>query len=178
MVDWDYLLFAQYPAFLLLSVLFLLCYLRVRKTSALKSMLWVLLFGAALAVSVLFSFLGVHKGYWTLAQLTRLSVASWIGVALVFITMVVRVVHLIEKTHSRRVMAKELEKAARDKEDAVARARAEGAEAGAAQVREETYLAQQQQLALSKAKAAAEALGDDPAAPISLTLEESAAENE
>ena len=46
------ILFSQYPALFLLAVLFLIAHLRVRKTSAVKSVLWVILFGAALAASV------------------------------------------------------------------------------------------------------------------------------
>ena len=45
------ILFSQYPALFLLAVLFLIAHLRVRKTSAVKSVLWVILFGAALAAS-------------------------------------------------------------------------------------------------------------------------------
>ena len=40
------ILFSQYPALFLLAVLFLIAHLRVRKTSAVKSVLWVILFGA------------------------------------------------------------------------------------------------------------------------------------
>ena len=58
MLDLRFALFAQYPAFFLLAVLFLINYLIVRKRSAVKSILWVLLFGVALAVSLLFCFLG------------------------------------------------------------------------------------------------------------------------
>ena len=50
-MDLREILFAQFPAFFLLSLLFLIAHLRVRKRSAVKSVLWVLLFGAALAVS-------------------------------------------------------------------------------------------------------------------------------
>ena len=53
-MDLREILFAQFPAFFLLSLLFLIAHLRVRKHSAVKSVLWVLLFGAALAVSILF----------------------------------------------------------------------------------------------------------------------------
>ena len=49
-MDLREILFAQFPAFFLLSLLFLIAHLRVRKHSAVKSVLWVLLFGAALAV--------------------------------------------------------------------------------------------------------------------------------
>ena len=51
-MDLREILFAQFPAFFLLSLLFLAAHLRVRKHSAVKSVLWVLLFGAALAVSI------------------------------------------------------------------------------------------------------------------------------
>ena len=51
-MDLREILFAQFPAFFLLSLLFLIAHLRVRKHSAVKSVLWVLLFGAALAVSI------------------------------------------------------------------------------------------------------------------------------
>ena len=53
-MDFREILLAQFPAFFLLSILFLIAHLRVRKRSAVKSVLWVLLFGAALAVSILF----------------------------------------------------------------------------------------------------------------------------
>ena len=129
MVDWKYLLFAQYPAFLLLSILFLINYLLVRKSSAVKSILWVLLFGVALACAVLFAFLGVQQNYWTLGTLFQLSAASWIGVVLVILAGIAYVVHRIEVKHNKRVMEKELKKAAKAKDDAVAQAREEGAEA-------------------------------------------------
>ena len=45
------ILFSQYPALILLAVLFLIAHLRVRKTSAVKSVLWGILFGAALAAA-------------------------------------------------------------------------------------------------------------------------------
>ena len=45
-MDLREILFAQFPAFFLLSLLFLIAHLRVRKHSAVKSVLWVLLFGA------------------------------------------------------------------------------------------------------------------------------------
>ena len=64
-MDLREILFAQFPAFFLLSLLFLIAHLRVRKRSAVKSVLWVLLFGAALAVSILFCFLGMQAKYWT-----------------------------------------------------------------------------------------------------------------
>ena len=68
-MDLREILFAQFPAFFLLSLLFLIAHLRVRKHSAVKSVLWVLLFGAALAVSILFCFLGMQAKYWTVKTL-------------------------------------------------------------------------------------------------------------
>ena len=70
-MDLREILFAQFPAFFLLSLLFLIAHLRVRKHSAVKSVLWVLLFGAALAVSILFCFLGMQAKYWTDALRTQ-----------------------------------------------------------------------------------------------------------
>ena len=54
-MDLREILFAQFPAFFLLSLLFLIAHLRVRKRSAVKSVLWVLLFGAALALNHAFA---------------------------------------------------------------------------------------------------------------------------
>lgn len=125
-LDWKYLLFAQYPAVLLLSLYFLVCYLRVRKASAIKSVVCVLLFGVALAASVLFAAFGIHFGYWKLAELASLKLASWIGLGLTLIIVIARIVHLIEKRHSRKVMEKQLKRAEEEKEAAVAKAQEEG----------------------------------------------------
>ena len=80
-MDLREILFAQFPAFFLLSLLFLAAHLRVRKHSAVKSVLWVLLFGAALAVSILFCFLGMQAKYWTVKTLFKLKFWSWLGLA-------------------------------------------------------------------------------------------------
>ena len=125
-IDWKYLLFAQYPAILLLALFFLFNYLRVRKASAVKSIIYVLLFGASLAVSVLFAAFGLHSGYWTLSGLFHPELTSWIGLAVMAIVVLARIVHLIDKRHSRKVMEKELKKAAEEKEAAVAQAHEEG----------------------------------------------------
>ena len=185
MVDWKYLLLAQYPAFLLLSVFFLASYLRVRKSSAVKSVLWVLLFGVALACAVLFAFLGVQQKYWTLKTLFPLSTASWIGVALVVIAVIARIVHLIEKKHNKKVMEKELKKAAKEKDDAVAQAREEGAEAARQAHEEGRKAAKQEAEAVRLTKAAAEAdaeakasdVAQQAAAPIELKLHTESNEN-
>lgn len=126
MFDLRMALFAQFPAFFLLAVIFLINYLTVRKRSAVKSVLWVILFGLMLAVSILFCFLGMQSKFWTIKTLFQFSFWSWIGIALVVIGTILRLIFKIEKKHARHVMEKELKKAEKQKEEAVAQARAEG----------------------------------------------------
>lgn len=126
MLDLRFSLFAQFPALFLLALLFLLNYLTVRKRSAVKSVLWVLLFGVMLAVSILFCFLGIQAEFWTIKTLFQLSVWSWLGVALVVVFVLLHLVHTAQKKHAKRVMEKELKKAEMQKEEAVAHAREEG----------------------------------------------------
>lgn len=121
------ILFSQYPALFLLAVLFLIAHLRVRKTSAVKSVLWVILFGAALAASVVCCFLGIQAELWTLKTLISLGFWSWFGVGLVLLFLVLRVVHGVEKRSSRRRLDKAMKQAEKQKEEEVSRARAEGA---------------------------------------------------
>ena len=123
------ILFSQYPALFLLAVLFLIAHLRVRKTSAVKSVLWVILFGAALAASVVCCFLGIQAELWTLKTLITLGFWSWFGVGLVLLFLVLRVVHGMEKRSSRRRLDKAMKQAEKQKEEEVTRARAEGAAA-------------------------------------------------
>ena len=66
-MDLREILFAQFPAFFLLSLLFLAAHLRVRKHSAVKSVLWVLLFGAALCCAA--AALGCALTPWVLRAL-------------------------------------------------------------------------------------------------------------
>ncbi len=120
------MLLAQFPAFFLLSILFLIAHLRVRKQSAVKSVLWVLLFGAALAVSILFCFLGLQAKYWTLKTLFKLKFWSWFGIFLVVFILALRLVFKLQNKHNRRVMEKERTKAEKEREQAVAQAREEG----------------------------------------------------
>ena len=87
------ILFSQYPALFLLAVLFLIAHLRVRKTSAVKSVLWVILFGAALAASVVCCFLGIQAELWTLKTLITLGFWSWFGVGLVLLFLVLLFLH-------------------------------------------------------------------------------------
>ena len=126
MLDLRFALFAQYPAFFLLAVLFLINYLIVRKRSAVKSVLWVILFGLSLAVSILFCFLGIQAKYWTLKSLFTPGVWSWIGIALVIVAVIVRFVFKVRGKLDQRRLARELKKAEQDKNAAVAQAREEG----------------------------------------------------
>ena len=150
-MDLREILFAQFPAFFLLSLLFLAAHLRVRKHSAVKSVLWVLLFGAALAVSILFCFLGMQAKYWTVKTLFKLKFWSWLGLAIVVVLLVLRIVFKLQSKHTRHVMEKERVKAEKEREQAVAQAREEG--------RVEAMAAQQAQ----KAEAAAEVSAPDAA---------------
>ena len=125
-MDLKQMLLAQFPAFFLLSILFLIAHLRVRKRSAVKSVLWVLLFGAALAVSILFCFLGLQAKYWTVKTLFQLKFWSWFGIFLVVLILVLRLVFKLQNKHNRRVMEKERMKAEKEREQAVAQAREEG----------------------------------------------------
>ena len=125
-MDLKQMLFAQFPAFFLLSILFLIAHLRVRKHSAVKSVLWVLLFGAALAVSILFCFLGIQAKYWTLKTLFELKFWSWFGLVLVVLVLVLRLVFKLQNKHAQHMVEKERTKAEKEREQAVAQAREEG----------------------------------------------------
>ena len=179
MVDWKYLLLAQYPALALLALLFLTNYLLVRKRSAVKSVLWVLFFGIALAAAVLFAFLGVHYEFWLLKELFVISFAGWIGLILVALATVIHIIHGAEKLHSRKVMEKELRRAAKEKDDAVAQAEEAGREAARQAHEEGRILARQEAEAerLAYAANAVEsevrdsALAREAGAPIELKLD-------
>lgn len=123
------ILLSQYPAFFLLALLFLIAHLRVRKTSAVKSVLWVLLFGAALAASVVCCFLGIQAELWTVKTIVTLRVWSWVGLIVVFLLLILRILHSIEKRASQRRLDKAMKQAEKEKEEEVTRAREEGAAA-------------------------------------------------
>ena len=118
-MDLREILFAQFPAFFLLSLLFLIAHLRVRKHSAVKSVLWVLLFGAALAVSILFCFLGMQAKYWTVKTLFELKFWSWLGLAIVVFVFVLRLVFKLQNKHAQHMVEKERAKAEKAREEAV-----------------------------------------------------------
>ena len=125
-MDLREILLAQFPAFFLLSLLFLIAHLRVRKHSAVKSVLWVLLFGTALAVSILFCFLGIQAKYWTLKTLFELKFWSWFGLVLVVLVLVLRLVFKLQNKHAQHMVEKERTRAEKEREQAVAQAREEG----------------------------------------------------
>ena len=156
-MDLREILFAQFPAFFLLSLLFLIAHLRVRKTSAVKSVLWVILFGAALAASVVCCFLGIQAELWTLKTLITLGFWSWFGVGLVLLFLVLRVVHGMEKRSSRRRLDKAMKQAEKQKEEEVSRARAEGAAAERERAEAEAAARAEEAAREEAARAAAEA---------------------
>ena len=124
-MNFQTILLSQYPAFFLLALLFLFAHLRVRKRSAVKSVLWVILFGAALAASVVCCFLGIQAELWTLRTMIVLGFWSWLGVSVVLLLLVLRVLHGFEKRASRRRLEKAMQQAEKQKEEEVSRARAE-----------------------------------------------------
>ena len=132
-MDLREILFAQFPAFFLLSLLFLAAHLRVRKRSAVKSVLWVLLFGAALAVSILFCFLGMQAKYWTFKTLLQLKFWSWFGLFAVVLVLVLRLVFKLQNKHAKHMVEKERTRAEKEREQAVAQAREEGRAAAMAE---------------------------------------------
>ena len=136
-MDLREILFAQFPAFFLLSLLFLIAHLRVRKHSAVKSVLWVLLFGAALAVSILFCFLGMQAKYWTVKTLFELKFWSWLGLVIVVFVFVLRLVFKLQNKHAQHMVEKERAKAEKTREEgraeAMAAQQAQESEAAAAE---------------------------------------------
>ena len=132
-MDFREILLAQFPAFFLLSILFLIAHLRVRKRSAVKSVLWVLLFGAALAVSILFCFLGMQAKYWTFKTLLQLKFWSWFGLFAVVLVLVLRLVFKLQNKHTKHMVEKERTRAEKEREQAVAQAREEGRAAAMAE---------------------------------------------
>ena len=126
MVSLKTVLFSQYPAAILLAILFLLLYSFHRKHAAVRAFFFVLLYGIALAGGVLLFFLGVQAEYWTLKTIWPFTLWNWIGVGIVAVLFVIFLVTTIDKKHSKHVMEKKLKKAEADKESAVAAAREAG----------------------------------------------------
>lgn len=126
-------LLSQFPAFFLLSMLFLLAHLRVRRRSAVRSTLWVLLFGAALAVSILFCILGLQAKYWTWKTVFHLRLWSWFGIALVLLALALRAAFRLQSRHARHMIERERRHAEKLREQAVMKAREEERAALAAQ---------------------------------------------
>ncbi len=166
------ILFSQYPALFLLAVLFLIAHLRVRKTSAVRSVLWVIFFGVALAASVVFFFLGIQAELWTLKTAIALRFWSWFGIALLLLFLVLRVAHRMEKRSSRRRLDEAMKQAERQKEEEVSRARAEGAAeerwraAAEQQAQAEAARAAEQQAQAETAAQAMQDTADEAPAPV------------
>ena len=99
-------------------------------------------FGAALAVSILFCFLGMQAKYWTVKTLFELKFWSWLGLAIVVFVLVLRLVFKLQNKHAQHMVEKERAKAEKTREEAVKQAREEGrAEAMAAQQAQEAEAA-------------------------------------
>ena len=128
-----------------------------KRTARLKETLaTTLLFGAALAVSILFCFLGMQAKYWTVKTLFELKFWSWLGLAIVVFVLVLRLVFKLQNKHAQHMVEKERAKAEKTREEAVKQAREEGrAEAMAAQ--------QAQEAEAASAEPAAEASAPDAA---------------
>ncbi len=126
MVSLKTVLYSQYPAAILLAILFLIIYAVRRKNAAFRAFLFVLLYGFALAGGVLLFFLGVQAELWTLKTIWPFTVWNWIGGGVVAVLFFVFLVNTIEKKHSKHVLEKKLRKAEEEKETAVAAAREEG----------------------------------------------------
>ena len=121
------ILLSQYPAFFLLAVLFLIAHLRARRSSAVRSVLWVILFGVSLAASVGSCFLGIQAGLWSLKTVAALSAWSWAGLAAVVMVLLLHAVHGVERRVSRRRLEKAMEQADKQRREEVSRAREQGA---------------------------------------------------
>ncbi|MBQ9720494.1 MAG: hypothetical protein IJV64_07345 [Oscillospiraceae bacterium] len=125
MINLKYLLLSQYPAMFLLALMSLFGFLRRRKKSATAATLYVLLFGITTACGTVFAYLGHQAGFWTLSTLLPLSGLSWAGIVLLAAFALVRLVHIAERRHGKRMLERERQTAERAKEDAVAAVRNE-----------------------------------------------------
>lgn len=137
------ILFAQFPAFFLLSLLFLIAHLRVRKHSP--------------SSRCCGCFLGMQAKYWTVKTLFELKFWSWLGLAIVVFVLVLRLVFKLQNKHAQHMVEKERAKAEKTREEAVKQAREEGrAEAMAAQQAQEAEAASAEPAADESASPAAE----------------------
>ena len=126
------------------------------------STLCMVLFGAALAGSILFCFLGMQAKYWTVKTLFELKFWSWLGLAIVVFVFVLRLVFKLQNKHAQHMVEKERAKAEKTREEAVKQAREEGrAEAMAAQQAQEGLI--EEIVAPDDAEPAAEASAPDAA---------------
>ncbi len=165
MLSTKLILLSQYPAFLLMSLLFLIGYLHQRKRSAVKSVFSVLLFGLSLAAGVVCCFMGIQGKYWTLKTLFPLSMWSWVGVGVVSLIYLFHLIHAAEKKLNQHAMEKQIKKAEKQKDDAIEAARQEGREAARAEAEAARAAEEAARAAEETARSAAEETITPPAEP-------------
>jgi len=136
-MDFVYITLSQYPLFFVLALLCLGKHLMVRKRSAVKSVIFVVLFGILLAAAVVCCFLGVQMKYWTVAGIAALNGWSWAGLGVLALVVILAVAHGIESRINRHKMDKAMKQAEKQKESEVRRAREEAVNEERARAAEE-----------------------------------------
>lgn len=124
-MDFKFILFSQYPLFFLLCLFCLGKYTLVRKRSAVKSVLFVILFGVLLAAAVVCCFLGMQMQYWSMSTVAKLNGWSIAGLCVFALIVLLSVAHNIEARLNRRKLDKAMKQAEKIKETEVRRAREE-----------------------------------------------------
>lgn len=141
MPSFPYLLYAQAPAVLVLSLLCFAGYLRTRRAAAVRSVLWVVAFALTLSASLTFFFLGISRGFWSLSTFFPMPGASWVGLGALALLTLLAAVRRIERKRQAVRLDKALRQAEAQKQAEVARAREEGAAAARAEAESEAYFA-------------------------------------
>ena len=126
-MDFKFILFSQYPLFFLLCLFCLGKYTLVRKRSAVKSVLFVILFGVLLAAAVVCCFLGMQMQYWSMSTVAKLNGWSIAGLCVFALIVLLSVAHNIEARLNRRKLDKAMKQAEKVKDAEVRRAREEAA---------------------------------------------------
>lgn len=121
------ILLSQWPACALLALLSLLVHLRVRRSSAVKSVLSVFLFGIALVLSITLICLGIQAELWTLQTLLPLGAWSWCGIAFFALVLLLYLIRRVERKIERRRHFKAMRRVETQHAEELSRARAEGA---------------------------------------------------
>lgn len=135
------IVYAQWPALLVLALACFVGYLRTRKRGAVRSTLWVLVFALLLAAALVCCFMGMHVGLWTLATLFALGFWSWVGLGVLVVLALLRLVSGIEKRRAARQLKRAMQQAEEEKQAEVTRAREEGEALGRVQAESEAYFA-------------------------------------